>query len=57
MPDNRDDEPIAKLKRCISRGTEIEPSFWDLVAELRALTEGRKHTPSEVLIREGREER
>jgi len=36
---------------------EVEPSFWDLASELRALTEGRKHTPSEVLIREGRDER
>jgi plasmid stability protein len=36
---------------------EVEPSFWDLASELRALTEGRKHTPSELLIREGRDER
>ncbi len=36
---------------------EVEPSFWDLAAEMRALTEGRKHTPSEVLVREGRDER
>lgn len=36
---------------------EVEPSFWDLASELRTLTEGRKHTPSEVLIREGRDER
>ena len=28
-----------------------------LAAELRRLTRGRKHTPAEVLIREGRDER
>ncbi len=36
---------------------EGEPSFWDLAADLRALTEGRKRTPSETLVREGRDER
>lgn len=36
---------------------EVEPSFWDLAAEMRALTEDRKHTPSEVLVREERDER
>jgi plasmid stability protein len=29
----------------------------DLAAKLRALTAGRKHTPAEVLQREGRDER
>jgi plasmid stability protein len=37
--------------------TEIEPSFDSLAADLRKLTRGRKHTPSEVLQREGRDER
>ena len=37
--------------------SEIEPSFMDLAAELRALTKGRRHTPSEELLREGRDER
>lgn len=37
--------------------TEVEPSFDKLAAELRKLTKGRKQTPSEVLLREGREER
>jgi plasmid stability protein len=37
--------------------SEIEPSFDTLAAELRRLTSGRKHTPSEVLLREGRKER
>jgi antitoxin FitA len=36
---------------------EIEPSFEKLAADLRELTRGRKQTPSEVLLREGREER
>jgi plasmid stability protein len=36
---------------------EIEPSFETLAAELRRLTGGRKHTPSEMLLREGRKER
>jgi plasmid stability protein len=36
---------------------EVEPSFDTLAAELRKLTRGRKQTPSEVLLREGREER
>ncbi len=36
---------------------EAGPSFDDLAAELRELTRGRRHTPSEVLLREGREDR
>jgi plasmid stability protein len=36
---------------------EPEASFDDLAAELRALTASRKQTPSEILLREGREER
>jgi antitoxin FitA len=36
---------------------EIEPSFETMAAELRKLTKGRKQTPSEVLLREGRDER
>lgn len=36
---------------------EAEPSFDDLAAEFRAMTKGRKHTPAEVLLREGRDER
>ena len=36
---------------------EAEPSFDDLAAEFRALTAGRKHTPAELLLREGRDER
>jgi len=36
---------------------EAEPSFDELAAEFRKLTRGRRHTPSEVLLREGRDER
>jgi antitoxin FitA len=36
---------------------EIEPFFDTLAAELRKLTRRRKQTPSEVLLRQGREER
>ena len=36
---------------------EIEPSFDTLAAELRTLTRRMKQTPSEVLLREGRDER
>lgn len=36
---------------------EVEPNFADMAAELRRLTRGRKFTPSEVLQREGHEER
>jgi plasmid stability protein len=36
---------------------EQEGDFRQLLAEVRKLTAGRKHTPSEVLVREGRDER
>lgn len=36
---------------------ETEPSFESLAADLRKLTKGRKQTPSEALLREGRDER
>jgi plasmid stability protein len=36
---------------------EVEPSFDALAAELRKLTKRRKQTPSEVLLRAGRNER
>lgn len=36
---------------------EEEPPFDKLSADLRKLTKRRKQTPSEVLLREGREER
>ncbi len=37
--------------------TEVNPTFDTLAAELRALTRQRKQTPSEVLLRESRDER
>lgn len=36
---------------------EIEPSFEELAAELRKSTRRHKQTPSELLLREGRDER
>jgi antitoxin FitA len=36
---------------------EAEIDFDSLAAELRALTAGRRHTPAEELLREGRDER
>jgi len=36
---------------------ESEPSFEVLAAALRKLTKARKQTPSEILLREGRDER
>ncbi len=36
---------------------DVEPSFETLAAELRSLTTDRKQTPSEILLREGRDER
>ncbi|MGE0008769.1 MAG: hypothetical protein AB7S92_24715 [Parvibaculaceae bacterium] len=36
---------------------ETEPSFDQLAAELRRLTGTRRQTPSEQLLREGRDER
>jgi plasmid stability protein len=43
------------LRQALS--TEVAPDFDSLAAELRALTAGRRQTPSEVLQREGRDER
>lgn len=36
---------------------EVDPSFADLAARLRSMSSGRRHTPSEELQREGRDER
>lgn len=43
------------LRQALS--VEAEPAFADLAAQLRDLTKGRQQTPSEELLREGREER
>ncbi len=32
-------------------------SFKEMAARVRAMTAGRRHTPSEILLREGRDER
>jgi antitoxin FitA len=36
---------------------EAETDFEQLAADLRKLTAGRRHTPAEILQREGRDER
>ena len=43
------------LRQALS--AEVEPAFEELAAQLRKLTEGRRQTPSEALLREGRRER
>ena len=43
------------LRQALS--AEVEPAFAELAAHMRELTKDRKHTPSEVLQREGRQER
>jgi plasmid stability protein len=43
------------LKQALS--VEPEPTFDDLAAELRRLTARRKQTPSEILLRQSRDER
>lgn len=70
--DNVDDALVARLSdRAASHGRSLEAEhraileqalqagadFEDLAAKLRNLLGGRKHTPSEDLMREGREER
>ncbi|MGF1608903.1 MAG: hypothetical protein ACFCUQ_05880 [Kiloniellales bacterium] len=41
----------------LALSAETEPDFDSLAAELRALTRRRRQTPSEALLREGRDER
>lgn len=43
------------LQRALAGETDM--SWDDMAAQLRAITKGRVHTPSEVLQREGRDER
>jgi plasmid stability protein len=49
----------AEVREMLRDGLRDEggPSFATLAAELRRLTAGRKHTPAELLQREGRDER
>ena len=37
--------------------SEVEPSFVELAAKLREMTKHRRQTPSEKLMREGRQKR
>lgn len=43
------------LRQAVSGGQG--DAFEELAARIRKLSEGRTHTPSEVLVREGRDER
>lgn len=43
------------LRQALS--AEAEPAFKEIAAELRRMTRGRKHTPAEDLLREGRKKR
>ena len=43
------------LRQALAGGTG--PTFKEIAAELRKLTAGRRHTPAEELVREGRDER
>ncbi len=43
------------LRQALS--SEVEPAFMELAEKFRQMTANRKHTPSEQLIREGRDER
>lgn len=43
------------LRQALS--AEAEPAFKEIAAKLRRMTRGRKHTPAEDLLREGREKR
>ncbi|MGH6943336.1 MAG: FitA-like ribbon-helix-helix domain-containing protein [Geminicoccaceae bacterium] len=70
---NVDDELVRRLKlRAARHGRSAEAEhreileqalgkeaddFWAKAAEMRARTRGRRHTPSEVLLRESRDER
>ena len=49
----------AEHREILRQALAEEPrrSFKELAARVRAMTEGRAHTPAEVLQREGRDER
>jgi hypothetical protein len=46
---------LLKIRQALA--AQVEPLFETLAAELRKLTRRRKQTPSEILLREGRDER
>jgi plasmid stability protein len=57
---NLADEVVERLRRRVARhgrSAEAEPDFATLAAGLRRATRGRRHTPAEVLQRQGRRER
>jgi len=49
----------AEHREILRQALAEEPrrSFKELAAQVRAMTAGRRHTPAEVLVREGRDER
>ena len=49
----------AEHREILRQALAVEPrrSFKALAAKVRSMTAGRVHTPSEVLLREGRDER
>ena len=49
----------AEHREILRRALAVEPqrSFKELAAKVRSMTAGRAHTLSEVLLREGRDER
>ena len=48
----------AEVRAILAEALKGEPreDFWVVAARLRALTKGRRHTPAENLVREGRAE-
>jgi antitoxin FitA len=49
----------AEHREILRQALAVEPrrSFKELAAKVRAMTADRTHTPSELLVREGRDER
>jgi plasmid stability protein len=49
----------AEHREILRQALAVEPrrSFKELAAKVRSMTSGRAHTPSEVLVREVRDER
>ncbi|MSP48621.1 MAG: hypothetical protein EXQ95_04770 [Alphaproteobacteria bacterium] len=49
----------AEVREILQATAASEPNgdFWERAAKLRESMKGRVHTPSEVLMREGRDER
>lgn len=49
----------AEAREILTHGLANEPreDFWSISERLRAATADRSHTPAEILVREGRDER